>query len=155
MTTHQAPPPARSTLTLRDLATALVTSGELAQEDAERILQANIGADTNDRHPLELFALAALKSQTSGRTLDLDRLTQWLADWAGQPWYHIDPLKIDTPAIARVMSYAFAQRHGILAVEIGKDEVLIASAEPFKHDWESNLRQAVQKDIRRVVANPG
>ncbi|HAC28497.1 MAG TPA: hypothetical protein DCF82_11880, partial [Marinobacter hydrocarbonoclasticus] len=30
----------------------------------------------------------------------------------------------------------------------------IASTEPFKREWESNLRQAVRKDIRRVVANP-
>ncbi|MFL1453851.1 GspE/PulE family protein [Marinobacter sp. GN3S48] len=150
----RAPAPPRSTLTLRDLATALVTGGEISQQDADRILQANIGADTDRRHPLELFAIASLKSLNSGRTLDLDRLTQWLAEWAGQPWYHIDPLKIDTPSIARVMSYAFAQRHGILAVEIHPEEVLIASAEPFKSDWESNLRQAVQKDIRRVVANP-
>ncbi|MBO6849773.1 MAG: Flp pilus assembly complex ATPase component TadA [Marinobacter sp.] len=154
MGTLRAPAPPRSTLTLRDLVTALVTSGEITQEDADRVLQANIGTDARQRHPLELIALAALKSRNSGRTLDLDRLTQWLADWAGQPWYHIDPLKIDTPAIARVMSYAFAQRHGILAVEIRQDEVLIASAEPFKSDWEGNLRQAVQKDIRRVVANP-
>ncbi|WP_410797585.1 GspE/PulE family protein [Marinobacter sp. M-5] len=154
MGTVRAPAPPRNTLTLRDLVTALVASGEITQEDADRVLQANIGTDARQRHPLELIALAALKSRNSGRTLDLDRLTQWLADWAGQPWYHIDPLKIDTPAIARVMSYAFAQRHGILAVEIRQDEVLIASAEPFKSDWEGNLRQAVQKDIRRVVANP-
>src|SRR5690554_1767812 len=52
------------------------------------------------------------------------------------------------------MSYAFAQRHGILAVEIRQDEVLIASTEPFKTEWESNLSQAIRKDIRRVVANP-
>ena len=158
-TVQRPPAPPRSTLTLRDVCTALVTSGEISQEDAERVLSANLGAATGDgqkgrRHPLELVAIAALTSQKSGRTLDLDRLTHWLADWAGQPYYHIDPLKIDTPAIARVMSYAFAQRHGILAVEIGADEVLIASAEPFKSDWVQNLQQAVRKDIRRVVANP-
>lgn len=154
------PAPHRSTLTLRDICTALVTGGEITQEDAERVLSANIGIQTggsgpaSQRHPLELVAKAGLESQKTGRTLDLDRLTQWLAGWAAQPYYHIDPLKIDTPAIARVMSYAFAQRHGILAVEIGEDEVLIASTEPFKSDWEGNLRQAVRKDIRRVVANP-
>jgi len=158
-TVPRPPAPPRSTLTLRDVCTALVTSGEISQEDAERVLSANLGAATGDgqkgkRHPLELVAIAALTSQKSGRTLDLDRLTHWLADWAGQPYYHIDPLKIDTPAIARVMSYAFAQRHGILAVEIGAEEVLIASTEPFKNDWVQNLQQAVRKDIRRVVANP-
>jgi general secretion pathway protein E len=151
--------PPRSTLTLRDVCTALVTSGEISQEDAERVLSANLGATTGEgqkgkRHPLELVAIAALTSQKNDRTLDLDRLTHWLADWAGQPYYHIDPLQIDTPAIARVMSYAFAQRHGILAVEIGAEEVLVASTEPFKSEWVQNLQQAVRKTIRRVVANP-
>ncbi|WP_417517579.1 GspE/PulE family protein [Marinobacter sp.] len=158
-TTHPSRPPAplRSTLELRDICTALVSDGEISQENAERVLSANLGAASSlaaKRHPLELVAIAALTSEKSGKTLDLDRLTKWLAEWAGQPHYHIDPLKIDTPAIARVMSYAFAQRHGILAVEIGQDEILVASAEPFKIDWEGNLRQAVRKDIRRVVANP-
>lgn len=151
--------PAHSILTLRDVCTALVTSGEISQDDAERVLTANLGATTGrgqeaKRHPLELVAIAGLTSEKSGRTLDLDRLTQWLADWGGQPYYHIDPLKIDVSAIAKVMSYAFAQRHGILAVELTADEVWIASSEPFKSDWESNLRQATRRDIRRVVANP-
>ncbi|WP_286715284.1 GspE/PulE family protein [Marinobacter sp. tcs-11] len=152
-------PPHRQTLTLRDICSALVESGEITQQDAEKLLTANLGAasgagHTPQRHPLELVAIAALTSQRDGRTLDLERLTHWLARWGGQDYYHIDPLKIDTPAIARVMSYAFAQRHGILAVEITPDEVVIASTEPFKREWESNLRQAVRKDIRRVVANP-
>ena len=151
--------PAHSILTLRDVCTALVTSGEISQDDAERVLTANLGATTGrgqeaQRHPLELVAIAGLTSEKSGRTLDLDRLTQWLADWGGQPYYHIDPLKIDVSAIAKVMSYAFAQRHGILAVELNADEVWIASSEPFKSDWESNLKQATRRDIRRVIANP-
>ena len=154
------PAPHRSTLTLRDLCTGLVSSNEITQDDADKVLSANIGATSDaghpasKKHPLELIAKAGLQSLQTERTLDLDKLSQWLAQWAGQPYYHIDPLKIDTPAIARVMSYAFAQRHGILAVDISRNEVLIASTEPFKSDWESNLRQAVQKDIQRVVANP-
>ena len=150
-------PPLRATLTLRDICTALVASGDILQTDAERVLSANLGSaggDSTPRHPLELVAIAAMTSQHSGQTLNLERLTQWLADWAGQDYYHIDPLKIDTVAIARVMSFAFAQRHSILAVAIHNDEVVIASAEPFRSEWEHNLRQAVRKDIKRVVINP-
>ena len=154
MADHRPPAPHRSTLTLRDVCTALLSSGELSQDDAEKVLSANIGSDGTERHPLELVAIAAPKSRESGHTLTLERLTHWLANWGEQPYYHIDPLKIDTPSIARVMSYAFAQRHNILAVEIGPNEVTIASAEPFKDDWEANLRHALRKDIKRVVANP-
>ncbi|PVY69611.1 general secretion pathway protein E [Tamilnaduibacter salinus] len=146
--------PPRHTLTLRDVCNALVDSEEIDQAEAERILAANLGAESRERHPLEVVAIAQPDSLRDGRKLDLERLTRWLAEWAGQDSVHIDPLKIDVPAICRVMSYAFAQRHGILAVEIGPDEVVIASAEPFKADWEDNLRHVLKKDIRRVVANP-
>ncbi|WP_404363510.1 GspE/PulE family protein [Marinobacter sp.] len=148
------PAPQVSALTLRDVCAALAASGEISQDEAERILSANLGAESLKSHPLELVAAAAPVSAVSGRTLDLDRLTAWLGRWAGQDYYHIDPLKIDAPAIARAMSYAFAQRHGILAVEINRNEAVIASAEPFSTEWEANLRHVLRKDIRRVVANP-
>ncbi|BES71888.1 GspE/PulE family protein [Marinobacter nanhaiticus D15-8W] len=154
MSTSTLAAPPRATLTLRDICTALVEDGEITQDDAERVLTANLGAESAKRHPLEVVAIAELTSQKSKRTLDLDRLAEWLARWANQPYYHIDPLKIDAPGVAKVMSFAFAQRHHILAVEIHPDEVWIASAEPFKGDWEANLRHVLKKDIRRVVANP-
>jgi hypothetical protein len=50
-------------------------------------------------------------------------LTTWLADKAGQAVFHIDPLKINAGVVTAVMSYAFAERHGILAVQVLKDEV--------------------------------
>ncbi|WP_375177281.1 GspE/PulE family protein, partial [Marinobacter mobilis] len=154
MADHFPPAPPSSELNLRDVCTALVSSGEVSQDDVERVLAANLSGEHSERHPLEVVAIAGLTSLKTDQSLTLDRLTEWLAQWAKQPYYHIDPLKIDTPSIARVMSYAFAQRHKILAVEIRATEVLIASAEPFKEDWESNLRHVLQKDIRRVVANP-
>ncbi|MFC4258720.1 GspE/PulE family protein [Marinobacter lacisalsi] len=142
------------TLTLRELCNALADTGEVSREDSERVLSANLGASVEARHPLEVIAIAGLTSLRDHRTLDLERLTRWLSEWAGQPYYHIDPLKIDAPAIARAMSYAFAQRHHILAVEVADDEAVIASAEPFKSDWETNLRHVLQRPLKRVVANP-
>ena len=142
------------TLTLRELCNSLADTGEISREDSERVLAANLGASAEARHPLEVIAIARLTSQKDHRALDLERLTRWLAEWSQQPYYHIDPLKIDTPAIARAMSYAFAQRHHILAVEITDQEAVIASAEPFKRDWEANLRHVLQRPLKRVVANP-
>ncbi|WP_336368500.1 GspE/PulE family protein [Marinobacter sp. C2H3] len=145
-------------LTLRSLCQLLADAGEITPRDAERVSQANLGSASTrtaaQRHPIELVAIAGLTSKRDGRALDAERLTQWLAGQAGQGYYHIDPLSVDIPAVARVMSYAFAQRHGILAVEVTPDTVVIASAEPFKADWETNLQQAVRREIRRVVANP-
>lgn len=141
-------------LTLDDLCRALIREDIITQKAAEQLLNANLGGDLKKRHPLELIAQAEIRSELTGRILDLEFLTQWLAAWAEQPHFHIDPLKIDVSSIAGVMSYAFAQRHEILAVAIKPDHVVIASAQPFKRDWEENLSHALRKDIRRVVANP-
>lgn len=55
--TPTMPPPHRQSLTLRDLCSALVESGEISQQDAEKVLTANLGAASQNgrtapRHPL-------------------------------------------------------------------------------------------------------
>ncbi|MGY2289296.1 GspE/PulE family protein [Pseudomonas sp. SDO528_S397] len=99
----------------------------------------------NALHPLECIA---------GQALCLETLTQWLARYAGQPYLRIDPLKIDVAAVVGLMSYAFAQRHKILAVAVDAHSVTVASAQPFVAGWEAGLAQVLKRSIRRVVASP-
>ena len=67
----------------------------------------------------------------------------------------IDPLKINVNACTEVMSYAFAQRHNILAIAVEEEEVVIASAQPYMSSWEGMLTQTLRgRLITRVVANP-
>ncbi len=134
---------------------ALVKTGHLDQAGAEDILRAPRGREREHMHPLELVAVHEPEDLANpGKVLDLDMLTRWLSDWAGQPVVHIDPLKVKVAAVTAVMSYAFAQRHQILCVEVKPDEVLIASAQPFHNAWEEGLEQVVRKKITRVIANP-
>lgn len=106
-------------------------------------------------HPLQVIAEQNLKHLQSAAELDLDRLTEWLAAKANVPNYHIDPLKVDVPAVTAVMSYAFADRHQILAVEVGNDEVVIATSQPFYNDWRQGLSQVIRdKVFTQVVVNP-
>ena len=106
-------------------------------------------------HPLVFLAELRLPdASVAAGTLDMERLLAWLARRTGQPVYLIDPLKINVTAVAEVMSRAFAERHRILAVEVGEEEVVIASSEPFIRGWESNLEHVLRKRIRRVLADP-
>jgi general secretion pathway protein E len=89
-----------------------------------------------------------------GRTLNMDTLLEWLAGHCGQEAMRIDPLKIDVPAVTEVMSFAFAQRHRILAVAANAKEVVVAGGEPFVTAWESDLQQVLRRPIRRVLADP-
>ncbi|MFC0665461.1 GspE/PulE family protein [Azotobacter chroococcum] len=142
-------------LDLGDLLRALVAQGRIGQDSAEQCLAIRRSAQDSQQHPLEFLAAQQLDDRAQpGRKLDLESLTRWLADYAGQPYLRIDPLKIDVAAVTPLMSYAFAQRHRILAVAVAADGVTVASAQPFVGSWEANLTHVLKRPIRRVVANP-
>jgi general secretion pathway protein E len=88
------------------------------------------------------------------KTLGLEMLTEWLAKRVGMEYLHIDPLKIDFSAVTEVMSSAYATRFHILPVGVTSKETVIATAEPYIHEWEKELQPIIKRDIKRVIANP-
>ncbi len=129
-------------LELHQLLPALVDDGLVTPEVAQRL--ATLPA-SHSRHPLECIA-------AEGPCLET--LTQWLAEHVGQAYLRIDPLKIDVATIVPLMSYAFAQRHAILAVAVDAQTVTVASAQPYITSWEAGLAQVLKRSIQRRVANP-
>ena len=144
----------KKTLLLPDIATQLVADGIISQADSENLVNQIKTSKQLALHPLEMVAEAELKNRITDQTLTLELLSQWLADWADQPLFYIDPLKMDASAIANTMSFAFAQRHEILAVNITPTQVVVASAQPFVDGWAENLQHVLRKSIKHVVANP-
>ena len=142
-------------LELADLLRELVAQGRTNQDNAEQCLAIRRSAVNNKQHPLEFLAAQQLDDlKKPGKKLELEDLTVWLAEQSGQPYLRIDPLKIDVAAVTPLMSYAFAQRHKILAVAVDNDSVTIASSQPLVHSWEANLIHVLKRPIKRVVASP-
>jgi general secretion pathway protein E len=142
-------------LDLNDLLRDLVAQGRLLQETAEQCMTLRRSSANSQQHPLEFLGAQQLDDLARpGKKLDLESLTVWLAEQAGQPYLRIDPLKINVAAVTPLMSYAFAQRHKILAVAVDSSAVTIASSQPFVKSWEANLTHVLQRPIKRVVANP-
>tara|TARA_R100001143_G_C3356067_1_gene132414 strand:+ start:357 stop:2132 length:1776 start_codon:yes stop_codon:yes gene_type:complete len=127
-------------------------AGRISKQQLQQLIKSSkIGKE----HVLVYLAKQELEDQLNpGRTLDIETLTQILAEQASQDYYHIDPLSIDATKVTEVMSHAFAKRHRIMAVKVNENEVTVASAEPGISDWEEDLMQVVRKPIKRVVANP-
>lgn len=146
--------PQPRSMDLTRLLEALVEDGRLAPEQAERLRRSP--ARSGPLHPLERVAQARYADLLQpGRELDLEALTQWLADRYGLPWRRVDPLKIDVEAVTQVMSYAFAQRHHILALDSKPESVTIASASPWDTDWTTSLAQTLGgRRIEWVLATP-
>ena len=136
------------------IARLLVEDGVLAESVAKRVGVRPPMVGDRVQHPLNYLAAQQLPDASGGRPLTLDRLLTWLAGRAGLSTYHIDPLKIDVTAVTEVMSFAFAQRHRILAVANSRDELVVACAEPGDRSWQATLEQVVKKPIRRVLADP-
>jgi general secretion pathway protein E len=142
-------------LDLRGLITDLIADGRISQGDANMLLGSSRSREQAIMHPLAYIATQNLDDiSRPGKTLDGDVLSEWLAQKARLPLFHIDPMKIDVAKSTEVMSYAFAKRHGILCVQVNADYVVIACTQPFMEGWEPQVEQVARRKVKRVVANP-
>lgn len=133
----------------------LLKSGRINQEDFDFTVKSFRASSKQGQHVIEFIAGLSLTDRlTPDKNLELESLTLALCQQSGQSYYRIDPLKIDVARITNVMSYAFTQRHGILAVDVTPTEIVVASAEPYIDSWEADLSHTSQRKILRVVSNP-
>jgi len=133
----------------------LVAAGMLASTDMQRLTSQRRNKIETEQHPLNYIAEQQFENrQRAGHKLSIAALLSWLAECAAQPVRHIDPMKVDVREVTAVMSFAFAKRHQILALEVDDEQVVIASAQPFITGWEEDLAHALKKPIVRVVADP-
>ncbi|MAZ66257.1 MAG: type II secretion system protein E [Kangiellaceae bacterium] len=140
-------------LSLRWVTEELEKDKYINSEQATELL---VQAKNTEIHPLDFIASQKLMGGPSQNwALDIDKLVAWLARKAGLSVFHFDPLKMDWASLTEVMSYAFAKRHGILAVEADASRVTIATAQPFNQAWLSDLSAVTRKEIDLVVVSPG
>jgi general secretion pathway protein E len=151
--TMRSEPRARA-LDLRTLMDDLLQDKVIGAEDHMRVLNSARSKDEALLHPLSYIAAQNLSDAREDGRLAIAQLLQWLSEKTAQPLFHLDPLKVDVPAVTEVMSFEFAQRHHILAVHVSPDEVTIASAEPHVNSWQSNLEHVLRRPIKRVLIDP-
>jgi len=140
-------------LPLSYIVKGLVYDGLMAKADGERIL--SLKSREARVHPLAVVAEMNLRSPGGARgLLDIERLTEWLAEKAKLPYQHIDPLRVDFARVVEVMSASYATNYSILPVAVTSSEVTIATCQPFDETWLREIEQISRKGVKRVVANP-
>jgi len=141
-------------LELAQVLADLVTDNLVTKDLADQLAKDRRFA-RGDVHPLVVIADQKWKDpRQSRKLLNLESLTQWLAEKSGLPYLHIDPFKIDFAAVTKVMSSAYAERFKILPVSVTTREATIATCEPYVREWEESLKQVLRLEIKRVIANP-
>jgi general secretion pathway protein E len=118
---------------------------------AQGILKTAVGA----MHPLTAVAQCKIVSaKPPHKLLTLDVLSEWCAGKVGLPFFRIDPLKIDFTKVADVMSASYAARFNILPVELGPGTLVVATADPFRTEWQDEIARISRRRIELVIANP-
>lgn len=160
MSKHQEQEPAAASiafqgrLTLGDVLRMLVSDHLVEKKQAEQLYK-DRKLDSSNLHPLVVIGEQKWKSfKKPEQALNCDYLAKWLAQRAGLEHFEVDPLKMDFGSIAQVMSKAYAERLKILPVKVNKNEVIIATADPYFREWMPDLEKVLKLNIKLVVANP-
>jgi general secretion pathway protein E len=127
--------------------------GVISKQEAQRTVDRCSKAESA-QHPLVRLAAVAITRAADGKPLDIEALTQFLAGKAGVDYFRIDPMKVDVSKVAETMSASYAERHGILPVQVFPSQVVIATSQPFITDWVDEVERQSKRSVRIVVANP-
>ncbi len=142
-------------LDLRNSLDELLADGRILQTDANFVAGQSRTREQATMHPLSYIASLRLDDQSApGKSLDEQRLSEWMAAKAGLELVHIDPLKINAADVTEVMSYAFAKRHGILCVKLTAETIEVVCKQPFMTDWVPQLEHVARRQVKRVFAIP-
>ena len=137
----------------RSLVNWLSADGVITPEEARRTVGRCSQAESA-QHPLVRLASVAMTRASDGKPLDIETLTQYLAHKAGLEYLRIDPLRVDVGKVADTMSAYYAERHGVLPVQVTPTEVVVATSQPFINDWMGEVERQARRSVRMVVANP-
>ena len=131
----------------------LTQDGIISAEEAQRT-NARCSQAESSQPPLVRLASVAMVRERDGKPLDIETLTQYLAQRAQLEYLRIDPLKVDVGKVADTMSAIYAERHKILPVQATSSEVVVATSQPFVTDWVGEVERQARRSVRMVVANP-
>ena len=129
------------------------TDAVIGADDAQ-VTERRFAAGSSAQHPLVRLGNAGLTHAKTGRALDIEALTEWLAKRAGLPYQRIDPLKVDVGRVTEVMSITYAEAHRALPLLVGNQEVTVATCEPFDTHWVAEIEAHTKRRIKLAVSNP-
>ena len=140
---------------ISDLLARMQYAGVITEDDANEVRKTLQRGGGVDQHPLQFLSQQNLPNPSQpSKAFNEDSLVEWLAKQCEMSTVKIDPLDVDVAAVSQVMSFAFAQRHKILALKVKDDAVVVATAEPDIQGWEQGLIHVLGKPVERVLTSP-
>ena len=105
-------------------------------------------------HPYVAIVDNKLINQRNQKPITMEFITKWVAKTHDMAYLKIDPTKVNVNQVTQVISQAYARQHQILPIEVTKDAITIAVANPLNISWMSDLYKIHRQEIKRIHANP-
>ena len=105
-------------------------------------------------HPFAFIGKQKLTNNKTTKKLSEEVICEWAALKQGLDYQRIDPLEVDVAAVTSAMSYAFSERHKILALKIDKEDLVVACSEPNTTSWVQDLEHVSRRNVVRILAMP-
>lgn len=132
----------------------LYASQNIDKKDAERILRNAKLSKASSVHPYVNLADYKLTNTQTGKPITIETITQINAELNDLPYKKIDPTKVNVNQVTSAVSQAYAKMHNILPIDLTKDSVTFAVADPKNIEWVEELQRILKKEVKRVHSNP-
>lgn len=139
-------------LTYRDVLDALIVLGHVSKSEEERCHKS---WSLVKEHPLILLsALTLTDKKIPLKKLTSDELMAQVAESWGLIYHRVDLLKVSLEAVGSIMPYAYAERLGIVPIEIDQHRVVILTSEPYSLSWMDEIKSLVKRNIEIRISSP-
>ncbi len=138
--------------TARDVLGPLVKAQVLTPAVAERLLKA---WSASSEHPLSLLAnLSVANPERPEKPLAFDALASVVARAHGFEYERIDGLQVRLEVVGNLIPHAYAERLGIVAIELDEQKVVVVTAEPFKTSWVDEVAGQLKRRVEIRLGTP-
>ncbi|MFZ6017002.1 MAG: hypothetical protein ACOYU0_05230 [Nitrospirota bacterium] len=70
----------------------------------------------------------------------------------GIPFSKIDPLKLDSDVVTKIISRPYAFKHQLVPIELSNNTVTVATSNPFDREGIDGIERSTGYDIKTVVS---
>ncbi|MCW8929388.1 MAG: GspE/PulE family protein [Gammaproteobacteria bacterium] len=133
----------------------LIIDGLVSKENAQVLKALDKKNQYSKQHPFLVITERGWKNCSHPeRLITMNELIHWLSDKTELNVKRIDPLVTDVHSVTSLMSFSYAKNFNILPVEVTRDKVYVATAQPYELDWQSEIERISGKKIELVLCNP-
>lgn len=141
-------------LNLPDLLAGMQMDGLISQEQQQQLNGSVRPKDLETTHPIAIIAAQAWQHADTGKLLNEEVVSEWLAETLGLEYFRIDPLKTDVQLVTSLASFAYVSKRFILPVAVDGNQATFATSQPLQQAWQADLASMIGKDIRVVITAP-